>query len=107
MQIPIAYTLNYPNRLVNNIQKIDLFEIKDLVFEKPNLEKFDCLRLAFEAIKKGHSYQVALNATNEVLVDAFLNKKITYTRNSKRNWKNATKRLSKRIKHSRRNLRIR
>ena len=36
-------------------------------------------------IKKGHSYQVALNATNEVLVDAFLNKKITYTRNSKRN----------------------
>ena len=60
-------------------------QIQDLVFEKPNLEKFDCLRLAFEAIKKGHSYQVALNATNEVLVDAFLNKKITYTRNSKRN----------------------
>lgn len=85
MQIPIADALNYPNRLVNNIQKIDLFEIKDLVFEKPNLEKFDCLRLAFEAIKKGHSYQVALNATNEVLVDAFLNKKITYTRNFKRN----------------------
>lgn len=79
MQIPIAYALNYPNRLVNNIEKIDLFKIRDLVFEEPNLEKFDCLRLAFEAIKKGHSYQVALNAANEVLVDAFLNKKITYT----------------------------
>ncbi len=79
MQIPIAYALDYPNRLVNNIEKIDLFEIENLAFEKPDLEKFQCLKLAFEAIKKGHSYQVVLNATNEVLVDAFLNKKITYT----------------------------
>ncbi len=79
MQIPIAYALNYPNRLVNGIEKIDLFEIATLVFEKPNLEKFQCLKLAFEAIEKGHSYQVVLNAANEVLVDAFLNKKIAYT----------------------------
>ncbi len=79
MQIPIAYALNYPKRLKNNIEKIDLFEISQLVFEKPNLEKFQCLKLAFEAIEKGHSYQVVLNAANEVLVDAFLNKKITYT----------------------------
>ena len=79
MQIPIAYALNYPNRLVNNIEKIDLFEIAKLEFEKPDLEKFQCLKLAFEAIEKGHSNQVVLNAANEVLVDAFLNKKITYT----------------------------
>jgi len=79
MQIPIAYALNYPNRLKNQIEKIDLFTIKDLTFEKPNLEKFQCLQLAFEAIKKGHSYQVVLNAANEVLVEAFLKKKITYT----------------------------
>lgn len=79
MQIPIAYALNYPNRLVNNIEKINLFEIAELAFEKPDLEKFQCLKLAFEAIEKGHSYQVVLNAANEVLVDAFLNKKITYT----------------------------
>lgn len=79
MQIPIAYALNYPNRLVNNIEKIDLFDIAQLNFEKPNLEKFQCLKLAFEAIEKGHSYQVVLNAANEVLVDAFLNKKIKYT----------------------------
>lgn len=78
MQIPIAYALNYPNRLENNIEKIDLFDIAQLTFEKPNLEKFQCLKLAFEAIEKGHSYQVVLNAANEVLVDAFLNKKITY-----------------------------
>lgn len=79
MQIPIAYALNYPNRLVNHIEKINLFEIAQLNFEKPNLEKFQCLKLAFEAIEKGHSAQVVLNAANEVLVDAFLNKKITYT----------------------------
>lgn len=79
MQIPIAYALNYPNRLPNHIEKIDLFDIETLAFEKPDLEKFQCLKLAFEAIEKGHSYQVVLNAANEVLVDAFLNKKITYT----------------------------
>lgn len=79
MQIPIAYALNYPNRLLNNIEKIDLFDIYNLTFERPNLEKFQCLKLAFEAIEKGHSYQVVLNAANEVLVDAFINKKITYT----------------------------
>lgn len=79
MQIPIAYALNYPNRLPNNIEKLDLFEVVDLVFEKPDLNKFKCLKLAYEAIEKGHSYQVVLNAANEVLVDAFLNKKIKYT----------------------------
>lgn len=79
MQIPIAYALNYPNRLQNNIEKLDLFEIVDLKFEKPDLNKFKCLKLAYEAIKKGHSYQVVLNAANEVLVDSFLKKKIKYT----------------------------
>ncbi len=84
MQIPIAYALNYSNRLMNKIEKIDLFEIAELKFEKPDLEKFQCLKLAFEAIEKGHSYQVVLNAANEVLVDAFLKKKITYTQIPKR-----------------------
>ena len=79
MQIPIAYALNYPDRLPNNIEKLDLFEIVDLKFEKPDLNKFKCLKLAYDAIEKGHCYQVILNAANEVLVDSFLNKKIKYT----------------------------
>lgn len=79
MQIPIAYALNYPTRLENQINKLNLFDIRDLTFEKPDLNKFKCLRLAYEAIKKGHSFQVILNAANEVLVDAFLNRKIKYT----------------------------
>lgn len=79
MQIPIAYALNYPNRLDNNIEKLNLFEIKELKFEEPDLNKFKCLYLAYLALEKGHSYQVILNAANEVLVEAFLNNKIKYT----------------------------
>ncbi len=79
MEIPIAYALNYPNRLPNNIEKLDLFKIRTLEFEKPDLDKFKCLALAFTAIKKGHSAQVVLNAADEVLVDYFLNGKIKYT----------------------------
>lgn len=78
MEIPIAYALDYPNRLPNKIEKLDLFEIKSIIFEEPNLDKFPCLRLAFMAISKGHSYQVVLNAADEVLVNAFLDKKIKY-----------------------------
>ena len=80
MQIPIAYALNYPERLPNNIEKLDLFEVCDLKFEKPKLHKFACLRLAYEAIAKGHSAQVALNAANEVAVAAFLREQIPFHR---------------------------
>lgn len=79
MEIPIAYALNYPERLKNNIEKLNLFEIKQLEFLEPDLEKFKCLRLAFDAIKKGHSHQVVLNAADEVLVNAFLESQIKFT----------------------------
>jgi 1-deoxy-D-xylulose-5-phosphate reductoisomerase len=79
MQIPIAYALSYPKRLENNIEKLDLFDIYDLKFEKPDPEKFPCLRLAYKAIEKGHSAQVVLNAANEVLVSAFLEGRVKYT----------------------------
>lgn len=79
MQIPIAYALNYPERLKNGIEKLDLFDVCELKFEKPKLEKFKCLRLAYAAIEKGHSAQVVLNAANEVLVAAFLDGRVKYT----------------------------
>lgn len=79
MQIPIAYALNYPTRLENRIKKLDLFEVQTLKFEKPDLEKFKCLKLAFKAIEMGHSAQVILNVANEVAVKKFLDKEITYT----------------------------
>ena len=79
MEIPIAYALNYPNRLSNNIEKLNIFDIGSLNFEKPDFDKFGCLNLAIDAIKMGHSAQVVLNAADEVLVEAFLNDKIKYT----------------------------
>ena len=79
MQIPIAYALNYPKRLPNSIEKVDLFDIKSLEFFPPDLKKFKCLSLAFQAIKMGHSAQVVLNAADEVLVSYFLDGKIKYT----------------------------
>ena len=79
MQIPIAYALNYPKRLKNHIEKINLFNIGKLIFEKPDLEKFQCLKLAFEAIERGPSAQIVLNASNEVAVQQFLERKIKYT----------------------------
>lgn len=79
MQIPIAYALNFPKRLENNIEKLDLFDIYDLKFEKPDMDKFPCLRLAYRAIREGHSAQVVLNAANEVMVAAFLEGRVKYT----------------------------
>jgi len=79
MEIPIAYALNYPRRLKNNLKKLDLFEIHDLSFEKPDLDKFKCLKLAYEALDRGDSYCIALNAANEVLADRFLQNQIKFT----------------------------
>ncbi len=79
MEIPIAYALNYPNRMSNDIEKLDLFQIQSLEFQKPNYDKFPCLTLAYKAIQMGHSAQVVLNAADEVLVDSFLKGQIKYT----------------------------
>lgn len=79
MQIPIAYALNFPERLPNNIEKLDIFSISELKFERPDLKKFPCLVLAYKASGMGHSAQVVLNAANEVMVDAFLKGKAKYT----------------------------
>lgn len=78
MEIPIAYALSYPNRIKNNIEKLNLFDIKSLEFEKPDFDKFKCLSYAYYALKKGHSHQVVLNAADEVAVEAFLNNKIKF-----------------------------
>lgn len=79
MQIPIAYALNYPTRLENKIEPLDLFKVGSLKFEEPDLDKFKCLKLAYKAIHIGHSAQVVLNAADEVAVQAFLDGAITFT----------------------------
>lgn len=78
MRIPISYALTYPERINNAYRGINFLETGELNFEKPDMETFRCLSLAYEAIRAGGSYPVALNAANEVLVQWFLDGKIRF-----------------------------
>lgn len=78
MKVPIQYALTYPNRIKNSFTKINFFEHNKLEFEKPDLNKFECLNLAYEAIKIGGNMPAVLNSANEVAVDLFLNNKIKF-----------------------------
>jgi len=79
MKGAIAYALSYPERLPLNQPLPDFSGQQDLTFQKPDLEKFPCLALAFEACKVGKTMPAVLNAANELAVNAFLDKKISFT----------------------------
>jgi 1-deoxy-D-xylulose-5-phosphate reductoisomerase len=73
MYLPIANVLAWPDRLPNaRFEPMDLAAIGRMTFEKPDLEAFPCLRLAYEAIRAGQTYPTVLNAANEVAVARFL-----------------------------------
>ena len=78
MRTPISYTLAYPNRIPTRVEKLKLSEIKKLTFFEPDLLKFPCLELAYSSLKIKKSAPTVLNAANEIAVDAFLNKKISF-----------------------------
>ena len=78
MKVPIQYALTYPNRIKNSFPKINFFERNHLTFDKPNLNKFECLQLAYDAIKIGGTMPTVLNAANEIAVDKFINKQIKF-----------------------------
>lgn len=78
MKIPISLALNYPKRLPNSMPSLDLADMGRLTFEKPDMETFPCLKLAYDALEAGDTYCTALNAANEVCVAAFLSGKIRY-----------------------------
>lgn len=77
MRLPILYALAYPERPVSNLT-FDLAALRHLDFEQPDLERFPCLRLSFEAAAKGGAHCIALNAADEVAVEAFLGRKIPF-----------------------------
>ena len=79
MKVPISYALGFPERISSGVSGINLSLTEDLQFEAPDLEKFRCLKLAYDCLEQGGSYPIEINATNEVAVDAFLNKKIKFT----------------------------
>lgn len=78
MRIPISYALGFPDRVTSGALFLDLTD-KNLVFLKPDNKKFPCLNLAYEALENSHNYCIALNAANEIAVDAFLDKKIKFS----------------------------
>lgn len=78
MKLPIQYALGYPQRIKSNFPRFDFMEYPSLTFEKPDLETFRNLSLAYRAMSKGGNMACVLNAANEVVVDAFLKEKIGF-----------------------------
>jgi 1-deoxy-D-xylulose-5-phosphate reductoisomerase len=79
MRTPIAHAMAYPERFDSGVAPLDIFEVAQMDFEKPNLDRFPCLRLAQEAIDAGGIMPTVLNAANEIAVDAFLNETVKFT----------------------------
>ena len=78
MRLPIQYALNYTERKKEVAKSIDFYEISKLTFEKPDMDTFKCLKIAFEVGKKGGLFPTVLNGANEVAVQLFLDRKIRF-----------------------------
>jgi len=78
MRLPILYALAWPERPPSALT-FDLAALRHLEFEEPDFERFPCLRLAFEAAERGGAHAIALNAADEVAVEAFLERRIPFT----------------------------
>ncbi|MBX3288816.1 MAG: 1-deoxy-D-xylulose-5-phosphate reductoisomerase [Acidobacteria bacterium] len=80
MKHPIQYALTWPDRKPNVLEPLNIGKLSELTFEEPDLERFPCLGLAYEALKAGGTMPAVLNAANEVAVQAFLDGKISLDR---------------------------
>jgi 1-deoxy-D-xylulose-5-phosphate reductoisomerase len=78
MKLPIQYALSHPVRLKNNFKRFDFINYSELTFEKPDLETFRNLALAFAALKKGGNMPCIINAANEIAVAGFLSENISF-----------------------------
>ncbi|WP_426417345.1 1-deoxy-D-xylulose-5-phosphate reductoisomerase [Aestuariirhabdus sp. LZHN29] len=78
MRTPIAYGMAWPQRIDSGVEPLDLVKIGQLDFEAPDLERFPCLQLAFDAVAAGGTAMAILNAVNEVAVEAFLNRRLGF-----------------------------
>lgn len=78
MKLPIQYALFYPDRVPLDTKRVNFFDLKEMTFEKPDMDTFKGLRLALDAAKAGGSMPTVFNAANEEAVAAFLDKKIGF-----------------------------
>ena len=83
MRSAISYALSYPSRQISGVEDLDLTKQSSLEFLSPDMDRFKCLGLAYDALEQGKSVPGTLNAANEVAVEAFLNKKIGFLEISK------------------------
>ena len=78
MKVPIGHCLGYPDRLRTAARRLDLATIGTLTFERPDLDRFPALRVALEALRTGRGLPTVMNAANEIAVEAFLKKMISF-----------------------------
>jgi 1-deoxy-D-xylulose-5-phosphate reductoisomerase len=79
MRIPIAHSLAWPERFDSGAKPLNIFDVRHMDFEEPDLDRFPCLRLAYKAMNLGGTMPTILNAANEIAVDAFLNEQVRFT----------------------------
>jgi len=79
MRIPIAHSMAWPERFDSGVEPLNIFDVGRMDFHEPNLERFPCLRLAYEAINAGGIMPTVLNAANEIAVEAFLDERVRFT----------------------------
>lgn len=79
MRTPIAHAMAWPERMPSGVEPLDIFEVAKLEFEKPDFQRFPCLAMAYQSLNEGGTATTILNAANEIAVDAFLNKQLSFT----------------------------
>lgn len=79
MRTPIAHALAFPERIASNVKPLNFFEVADFTFSKPDPARYPCLQLAIDACRHGQGATTALNAANEIAVEAFLQGQIRFT----------------------------
>ncbi|MEK6595679.1 MAG: 1-deoxy-D-xylulose-5-phosphate reductoisomerase [Pseudomonadota bacterium] len=79
MRTPIAHAMGYPDRIESGVSALDMFKVAHLDFEQPDFERFPCLRLAYQALGAGGNMPAVLNAANEIAVESFLKRRMSFT----------------------------
>jgi len=79
MRTPIAYALGYPQRIDSGSERLDFLRLTALTFETPDMVRFPCLGLAYQALESGPVANIVLNASNEMAVEAFLERRLAFT----------------------------
>lgn len=78
MRVPIIYALDYPERYSNDVNTLNFHEIGSLTFEKPDYDRFPCLKIAMDSLEMGGIMPTVMNAANEILVEAYLKDQIKF-----------------------------